>query len=110
MSVGNKSEQNEKPPAIECRGLTKEFRGNVAVDAMDLTLSTGSITALLGPNGAGKTTTLRMLLGLLRPTSGSARLLGCDSAKLGPAEFRRIGYVAEGRHLPLDLAVKGLID
>ena len=58
--------------AIEFRGLTKRFGGITAVDDLSLELDAGSITGFLGPNGAGKTTTLRMLVGLVAPTSGSA--------------------------------------
>ena len=64
--------------AIETRQLSKVFDGIIAVDAIDLTVARGSITALLGGNGAGKTTTLAMMLGLLEPTSDSIRLLGHD--------------------------------
>jgi ABC-2 type transport system ATP-binding protein len=62
--------------AIECRGLSKRYRDTLAVDALDLTVEDGEIFGFLGPNGAGKTTTLRMLLGLIRPTAGSARVNG----------------------------------
>ncbi|MEL6891918.1 MAG: ABC transporter ATP-binding protein [Actinomycetota bacterium] len=67
-------------PAIEATALTRTFGGEVAVDGIDLRVDGGELFALLGPNGAGKTTTLRMLCGLLRPTSGSARILGHDVA------------------------------
>ena len=59
-------------PAIELLGLTKRFDGVLAVDDVSFTTEPGTITGFLGPNGAGKTTTLRMLLGLVNPTSGSA--------------------------------------
>ena len=62
--------------AIASTGLTKRFRsGQVAVDGVDLAVPTGSVYGFLGPNGSGKTTTIRLLLGLLRPTGGSHRLL-----------------------------------
>ena len=68
-------------PAIELAGLTKQFRtarGETvhAVDGVDLTVRQGEVVALLGANGAGKTTTLDIVLGLTRPTGGSARVLG----------------------------------
>ncbi len=66
--------------AIEARALCKSFDAIVAVDAIDLEVRPGSITALLGGNGAGKSTTMAMLLGLLLPTSGSIRILGRDLA------------------------------
>jgi len=61
---------------IEVDHLTKRFRNTLAVDDLSFKVREGSITGFLGPNGAGKTTTLRVLLGLVRPTSGSARILG----------------------------------
>src|SRR4051812_9317974 len=61
---------------IEVRDLTKRFGGFTAVDDLSFTVEPGRITGFLGPNGAGKTTTLRMLLGLISPTSGSATIGG----------------------------------
>jgi len=62
---------------IATRGLTKRFRGGqLAVDGLDLTVPAGSVFGFLGPNGSGKTTTIRMLMGLIEPTSGTARVLG----------------------------------
>lgn len=64
-------------PVIETQRLTKRFRGGqLAVDHLDLTVPGGSVFGFLGPNGSGKTTTIRMLMGLIEPTSGAARLLG----------------------------------
>src|SRR3954452_14148927 len=80
--------------AIELRGLTKRFGNVTAVDDLSLELSAGSITGFLGPNGAGKTTTLRMLVGLVAPTSGSATFDGRRYVDLDmPA--RRVGAVLE---------------
>ena len=59
-----------------------------------------SVFALIGPNGAGKTTTIKLLMNLLRPTRGTARVLGCDARTLGPRELQRIGYVSESQRLP----------
>jgi len=67
-----------RTPAIATRGLSKRFGGLVAVDGIDLTVEPGELFALLGPNGAGKTTTIRMLCCLLRPTSGTAEVMGHD--------------------------------
>ena len=61
---------------IEVEGLTKRYGEKVAVDDLSFTARTGRVTGLLGPNGAGKSTTMRMILGLHRPTSGSARIDG----------------------------------
>jgi ABC-type multidrug transport system ATPase subunit len=65
------------PPLVETRGLTKRYGGGItAVEDLDLTVRRGEVYGFLGPNGAGKTTTLRMLLGLIKPTSGTAAVLG----------------------------------
>src|SRR5258708_31149603 len=62
---------------VETHGLTKRYgTGIVAVDTLDLNVYRGEVYGFLGPNGAGKTTTLRMLLGLIRPTAGSAKVVG----------------------------------
>ncbi len=61
---------------IEAQGLTRRFGERVAVDGLDLDVAEGSITGFLGPNGAGKTTTIRMLLGLIAPSSGQAKVCG----------------------------------
>ena len=63
---------------VAARGLVKRYGEIVAVDAVDLTVEPGDVFGYLGPNGAGKTTSLRMLLGLIRPTAGSAELFGLD--------------------------------
>ena len=62
--------------AIETSGLAKRFRGQLAVAGIDLAVPQGAVYGFLGPNGAGKTTTIRMLLGLIEPTSGSHEMLG----------------------------------
>ncbi len=60
----------------------------------------GSIYALIGPNGAGKTTLIKTLVNILRPSSGSASILGIDSRKLSPKEFAQLGYVSENQEMP----------
>ena len=67
---------SERP--VEARGLVKRYGAITAVDHVDLTVEPGDVYGFLGPNGAGKTTTLRILLGLIRPDSGEARLFGRD--------------------------------
>jgi ABC-2 type transport system ATP-binding protein len=80
---------------IESRALTKEFRGGIrAVDAVEFSVQRGSVCGLLGPNGAGKTTTLRMLVGLIRPTSGTAQILGIGIGP-GNAVLGRVGTMIE---------------
>jgi ABC-2 type transport system ATP-binding protein len=79
---------------IEVRGLAKRFGSAAAVDGLSFTVGTGTVTGFLGPNGAGKTTTLRMLLGLVRPTSGQAVIWGKPYRDLG-GRRRRVGAVLE---------------
>ncbi len=79
---------------IEVRGLSKRFGDLVAVDALSFSVSPGRITGFLGPNGAGKTTTLRMLLGLVRPTSGEGLIGGARYADL-PAPLSTVGAALE---------------
>ena len=83
------------PPAIQTRNLTRKFGGFTAVDGIDLDVEAGSLYGFLGLNGAGKSTTIRMLCGLLRPTSGEARVAGCDVVA-DPLEVRRrVGLIAD---------------
>ncbi len=79
---------------IEIRSLTKRFGGFTAVDDLSFTVEPGRITGFLGPNGAGKTTTMRMLLGLIRPTSGSATINGARYHDL-PAPMKTVGAALE---------------
>jgi ABC-2 type transport system ATP-binding protein len=80
-------------PAIEIDALTRDYGRHRGIRNVDLTVPEGSVFGFLGPNGAGKTTTIRVLLDLLRPTSGSARLLGLDSHRDSLEIRRHIGYV-----------------
>lgn len=83
--------------AISSTGLTKRFRsGQVAVDGIDLAVPTGAVYGFLGPNGSGKTTSIRMLLGLLRPTGGSHRLLGENMPDGFARVLPRVGALVEG--------------
>jgi ABC-2 type transport system ATP-binding protein len=86
--------------AIESQGLTRRFGRRTAVTDLTLQVPAGSVFALLGPNGAGKTTTLKLLMNLLRPTRGTATVLGADTRHLDAAHFQRIGYVSENQRLP----------
>jgi ABC-2 type transport system ATP-binding protein len=86
--------------AIETQGLARRFGRTEAVTDLTLQVPAGSIFALLGPNGAGKTTTLKLLMNLLKPTKGTATVLGADSRTLEAAQFQRIGYVSENQRLP----------
>ncbi|MBO0694355.1 MAG: ABC transporter ATP-binding protein [Acidimicrobiaceae bacterium] len=82
--------------AISSSGLTKRFGSVAAVDAIDLAVPTGSVFGFLGPNGSGKTTTIRMLLGLINPTSGSWELLGRAMPQAASEALTRVGSLIEG--------------
>lgn len=90
-------------PAIRTRALFKRYGTHPAVHDLDLTVETGSVFGLIGPNGAGKTTTLRMLLDIIRPSSGEVEVLGERPRSGGAALRRRIGYI------PGELRVNGRI-
>jgi ABC-2 type transport system ATP-binding protein len=81
-------------PAVAADSLTKRFGSVLAVDSLSFSLEPGTITGFLGPNGAGKTTTLRMLLGLAKPSAGSARILGSSYGELEEPALR-VGAVLE---------------
>ena len=92
--------------AIEVLGLTKKFGDFVAVNNINFEVRRGEIFGFLGPNGAGKTTTIRMLLGLLIPTSGTATVVGFDVIKEPEAMRKRIGYMSQKFSLYNDLTVE----
>src|SRR4051794_28729896 len=77
---------------LETDRLSKEFGPNLAVSELSLRVAAGEIVGLLGPNGAGKTTTLKLLLGMLRPTRGSAKVLGFDCTTRAIEIKARVGY------------------
>ena len=86
---------------VEARGLVKRYGGLLAVDHVDLTVERGDVFGYLGPNGAGKTTSLRMLLGLIRPTAGTARLFGRDPVLLGRRALQGVaGFVEAPQFYP----------
>src|SRR3954454_22334566 len=86
---------------VEARGLVKTYGEITAVDHVDLTVQTGDVYGYLGPNGAGKTTSLRMLLGLIRPTEGGAKLFGRDPLHDGARALEGVaGFVEEPRFYP----------
>lgn len=91
---------------IICRNLTRRFGGFTAVDRLDFEVDRGAICAFLGPNGAGKSTTVKMLTGLLPPTSGSALVDGIDVAARPLEIKRRIGVLPEDLGLFDDLTVE----
>ena len=90
---------------VAVRDLTKRFGDFTAVDGVSFDVGRGEVVGYLGPNGSGKTTTIRMLLGLLRPTSGSASVLGMDVVRDAEAIRPRAGYMSQRFALYDDLTV-----
>jgi ABC-2 type transport system ATP-binding protein len=93
------------PPAIRVSDLTKTFDHFTAVDRISFSVERGQIFGFLGPNGSGKTTTIRMLLGLLKPTSGVAEVLGVDVGRHPEKARARLGYMSQRFSLYNDLTV-----
>ncbi len=91
--------------AIHTSALRKRYGSHTALHGLDLTVETGTVFGLIGPNGAGKTTTLRLLLDIIRPTSGEVAVLGQAPRAGGAAQRRRIGYIPG--ELRLEGRVKG---
>ncbi|MBI1815893.1 MAG: ABC transporter ATP-binding protein [Deltaproteobacteria bacterium] len=91
--------------AVDAEGLTRVFDRFVAVDHIDLQVAAGTVFGFLGPNGAGKSTTIRMLCGILRPSSGRATVGGFDIARQTEQVKSRIGYMSQKFSLYEDLTV-----
>src|SRR6185312_10900519 len=97
------------PPApVELAALTKTFGARTAVDGVTFRLTPGTVTGFLGPNGAGKTTTLRMIGGLIRPTSGSVRVFGQSARR--PQARRELGYMPADPTFVLNLTGRQNLD
>ncbi|HTY93248.1 MAG TPA: ABC transporter ATP-binding protein [Steroidobacteraceae bacterium] len=92
--------------AVLAEGLTRSFGGFTAVDRLDLRIAKGEVVGFIGPNGAGKSTTLRMLCGLLTPTSGRAVVAGFDVGRQPEAVREHIGYMSQRFSLYGDLTVR----
>ena len=91
--------------AVVVESLVKAYPPDIrAVDAIDFSVESGEIFGLLGPNGAGKTTTIKMIIGLIKPTSGSLRLFGVDVTKSPQAARRLLGYVPQNVSVDGDLS------
>ncbi len=86
------------PYVIETHGLSKLYKDTQALSSLDLKVHHNSIFGFLGPNGAGKTTTIKLMLGLTRPTAGSANIFGMDSVTQSVAIRSRIGYLPQEPH------------
>ena len=96
---------NDAGPVVSTRALSKRFGDLVAVDALDLDIARGEVFGLLGPNGSGKTTTIRMLCGLVVPTSGTAMVAGFDVGTNAESVRTRIGYMSQRYGLYDELTV-----
>jgi ABC-2 type transport system ATP-binding protein len=94
------------PSAVHTEHLRKQYGSLIAVQDLSLTIPRGEVFGLLGPNGSGKTTTIRMLTGLIAPTSGSATVAGIDVVANPEAVRRRIGYMSQRFGLYEDLTVR----
>lgn len=96
-------------PAIQLEGLTKSYGSVVALYSVDLTVQRGEVFGFLGPNGAGKTTTIRCLLDLIRPNSGTLRVLGLDPQTEPVAVRQRVGYLPGELRLEDNLTAEGVL-
>ncbi|WP_027415088.1 ABC transporter ATP-binding protein [Aneurinibacillus terranovensis] len=97
-------------PAISCENLTKRFGSLLAVDNVSLTIPKGSIAGFLGPNGSGKSTVIRMLSGILTPTSGSGQVLGFNILTESETIKHHIGYMSQKFSLYEELTVAENLD
>src|SRR5215813_10024252 len=95
-----------EPPPVEVVRLTKVYRDITAVDGIDFRLDAGAVTALLGGNGAGKTTTISMLMGLVIPPSGAARVFGADMARERHRVLHRMNFESPYVDVPMRLTVR----
>ncbi len=95
---------------IETHALTRRFGRTEAIHDLTFGVPAGSVCALLGPNGAGKSTTIKLLMNLLHPTAGHARVLGVESRHLRPSQLAQIGYVSENQQLPTWMTVRQFLD
>ncbi|MER3388867.1 MAG: ABC transporter ATP-binding protein [Microcella sp.] len=96
-------------PAIDISALTKRYGRTTALHGVDLAVEPGRVFGVIGPNGAGKTTTMRILLDIIRPTSGTVRVLGEDPRHAGPALRRRIGYLPGELAMDARLSARALL-
>jgi ABC-2 type transport system ATP-binding protein len=95
----------DRKPAVHIEQLTRRYGDFIAADQVSLTVAEGEVFGFLGPNGAGKTTTIKMLTGLVRPSSGRGTVAGLDLATEGERIKRRIGYMSQLFSLYPDLTV-----
>lgn len=97
-------------PALFLADVTKRYGRRTALDGVTLTVDRGTVVGLIGPNGAGKTTTMRILLDIVRASSGTVRVLGTEPRAGGPTLRRRIGYLPGELHMDARLTARGLLE
>jgi ABC-2 type transport system ATP-binding protein len=97
-------------PVIQTQNLSRSYGRTEALKGLDLTIPERAIYALVGPNGAGKTTIIKLLMNILRPTTGSAKVLGHRVSDVAGEVFTRIGYVSENQELPEWMTVRYFLD
>lgn len=101
--------QEMAQPVVDVRGLTRRFGKKLALDGVTLTVPRGRVFGLVGENGAGKTTLIKLLLGLLKPESGTVSVFGHDPVRDPAAVLSRVGYLSENRDLPDWMRVRELV-
>jgi ABC-2 type transport system ATP-binding protein len=100
----------ERPPMIEARGLSKYFGEFAAIQDVSFEVHQGEVVAFLGPNGAGKSTTMKLLTGYLAPSAGRSRIAGHDMSTDRLAGARRLGYLPENGPLYYDMTPRSLLN
>ena len=98
------------PMIVRADDVCKRFGRHNVLDGLNLTVPEGSAYALIGANGAGKTTTIKLLMNILRPSHGSATVMGVDTRRISPQMLAQIGYVSENQLLPPRLTVGEYLD
>jgi ABC-2 type transport system ATP-binding protein len=106
----NTTIQTTSRATIQTEGLTKRFGKTDALSGVQLAVPEGSIFALVGPNGAGKTTLIKLAMNLLRPTAGTAWVLGKASETMTGRDLNRIGYVSENQEYPEWMTVGAMLE
>ncbi|MCL4767569.1 MAG: ABC transporter ATP-binding protein [Hyphomicrobiaceae bacterium] len=106
LQTGTRIDGTAAAPPVDVRELRKTYGDVVAVDGVSFTLAAGSVTALLGGNGAGKTTTISMLMGLVVPTSGEARVFGVDMSRNRHEVLHRLNFESPYVEIPMRLTVR----
>lgn len=109
MEAANFDDDELNSHSVQTRELSMRFGREPVLTGLSLTVPQGAIYALVGPNGAGKTTLIKLLLSILRPTSGVASVLGRPSTSIEASTFREIAYVSENQEMPDWMTVTQLL-